>query len=94
LKNSVYIVGDGDPSTPFHYYDCAGFLSQYFKHVPQITSYQHFQFSKEHPNTVFVCEYADKLEASVTIVKDDTMIDGKLLPSILQPFELSAERQL
>jgi len=38
-------------------------------------------------------EYANRSEVSVTIVKDDTTIHLKLLPSILYPSGLSDERQ-
>jgi len=34
-------------------YDWVTYLGEYFKKLPQIKSFYHFRFNKEHPRTVF-----------------------------------------
>lgn len=94
LQNKVYIIGGENTSQPFCYYDWDEFLCTYFKHVPQITSYQHFRFTKDKIGTVFVRKFANTEEESIVIIKEDTTVDKVLLPSILHPSGLSVERQV
>ena len=92
LKNLVYVIGEENSSMPFQYYDWATFLGNYFIQIPQITSYQHFRVSKDHPYTVFVRHFANKEETTISILKENINI-SMALPSILQPSGLSFERQ-
>ena len=40
-------------------YNWVAYLGQYFKKLPQIKSFYHFRFDKEHPGTVFCKQYWD-----------------------------------
>ena len=92
-QNRAYIIGDEQPSKPFHYYDWAEFLSALFMPVPLITSFFHFRFSHTQPGVVFVREFADSEEKKIIIIRSGTTIDKSALPVTLTPSGLSQERK-
>ena len=92
-QNKAFVIGSEDPSKPFQYYDWAGFLSTFFTHIPHITSYHNFLFSKDHPSEVTVREFADTEEKKIVILKSGITIDKTALPSVLIPSGLSEQRK-
>ena len=92
-QNKAFVIGSEPPSKRFYYYDWAQFLSSYYNHIPHITSYHHFYFSKEYPKEVAVREFADKEEMKIPILKLDASINNSELPPTLSPSGLSEQRQ-
>ena len=74
-QNKIFVIGSEPPSKRFYYYDWSQFLSNCYNHIPHITSYHHFYFSKEHPKEVAVREFADKEEMKIPILKPDASIN-------------------
>ena len=85
VQNRVFVIGDEHPSQSFHYYDWANFLSNYFKHIPLITSYHHFHFSQEYPRQVAVCEFAETEEKKIDILNPNAVVNETALPATLSP---------
>ena len=92
-QNKAYIIGNEQLSKPFHYYNWADFLANYYNTLPQITSYYHFRFDKGHHGIVFVRKFANAEEMEITIIKPNTCIDRSALPSEIIPSGLSEERK-
>ena len=94
-NNKVYVIGNEDEQStkPFHYYNWADFLSSFCQTIPQITSYHHFRFEKDHPGIVFVHEFADSKVKALTIIKPGTCINSDSLLSEIFPSGLSEERK-
>ena len=92
-QNKAFVIGSEPPSKRFYYYDWAQFLSSYYNHISHITFYHHFYFSKEHPEEVAVCEFADKEEMKIPTLKPDASINNSELPPTLSPSGLSEQRQ-
>lgn len=78
-----------------YWIEWTSFLQQFFKPIPQITSYHHFLVSKEEPGVVTVKEYADSKELKINIFKKDVAVSslrGQRPPAI-QPRGLDPARQ-
>ena len=54
-----------------HWINWSDFLQNYFKTIPNFTSYHHFKVSKSEPGTVVVKEYADSPGKAINISKKD-----------------------
>ena len=74
-------------------YNWVAYLGQYFKKVPQIKSFYHFRFDKEHPGTVFCKQYWDSEEKAVNLLGNRNFLPepGQLL-DIVKPQDFSRER--
>ena len=79
-QNRAFEIGSEPPSQHFYYYDWNEFLSTYYKHIPQITSYHHFYFSKEYPGKVVLREFADSDDIMMDVLKQGVNIDPTALP--------------
>ncbi len=86
IKDSEYLT------CSFTTYLWSSFLSQFFKPIPNITSYQNFLVSVDKPGVVFVKKYSDSEEVSINCLKN-TDFDCSLLPEPLVPKGLDAKRQ-
>lgn len=77
------------------YRDWVSWLGKYFKQIPKITSYHHFQLDEE--GNLKVKEAVDGKEASIELLKKEFLADRENLfmdlPEELFPQGLSAERQ-
>ena len=92
-QNRAFVIGSEPPSQRFYYYDWNEFLSTYYKHIPQITSYYHFYFSKEYPGKVVLREFADSEEIMMDVLKQGVNVDPTALPCTLSPSGLSEQRK-
>ena len=92
-QNRAFVIGSEPPSQHFYYYDWNEFLSTYYKHIPQITSYHHFYFSKEYPGKVVLPEFADSEEIMMDVLKQGVNIDPTALPCTLSSSGLSEQRK-
>ena len=77
------------------WYQWSCFLSQYFKHLPNITSYHSFRVSATSPGIVFAREYSDTPEIQFNLLKNTQIwrIDADAMPDIIEPKGLDAKRQ-
>ncbi len=91
-----YII-NGPESSRIIYRDWAGWLSKYFKPIPGITSYRHFQMSSTNRGIVLVKETVDGEEREINIIKGTFPYSRKkrpkCLPKKLKPHGLSSDRQ-
>jgi len=74
-------------------YNWVAYLGQYFKKVPQIKSFYHFRFDKEHPGRVFCKQYWDSEEKAVNLLRNRNFLpEPGQLPDIVKPQGISRER--
>ena len=57
--NAAELVGLHNGTVLIATYNWVAYLGQYLKKLPQIKSFYHFRFNKEHPGTVFCKQYWD-----------------------------------
>jgi hypothetical protein len=88
-RNDVGIVN-------FKYRDWSGWLSKYFKKLPNITKYHHFSISSQRPGVVVVKKSVDGPEEEYNLLKITEFPHSShkmsYLPQQLNPPGLSAER--
>lgn len=82
-----------DPDIPVKFYDWKTFLRQYFKQLPQLTTYHHFRMSKESPGVVSVRQYCDDEEKEFKLLKNRCVVDISSEPLELPRKGLDAMRQ-
>ena len=68
--NVVELVGLHNGSVLIAAYVWVAYLGQYFKKLPQIKSFYHFRFDREHPGTVFCKRYWDSEEKAVNLLRN------------------------
>ena len=69
------------------------YLDRIFKKIPNITKYQHFRFSFQHPGSVFVRELPSSPEKEIKLLLQPVQEAQFLpMPRIIEPPGLSAER--
>lgn len=68
--NVAELVGLHNGSVLIATYDRVAYVGQYFKKLPQIKSFYHFRFDKEHPGTVFCKRYWDSEEKAVNLLRN------------------------
>ena len=90
-QSRAFVIESEPPSQRFYYYDWNEFLSTYYKHIPQITSYHHFYFSKEYPGKVVLREFDDSEEIMMDVLKQGVNVDPTALPCTLSPSGLSEQ---
>ena len=74
-------------------YDWSAFLKPHFKKIVGIKEYHHFIVKQEEPEKVILQQYGDSKEETFKIVKEKWKPTPAILPSIIPPPGLSAERQ-
>ena len=90
--NVVELVGLHNGSVLIATYDWVAYLGQYFKKLPQIKSFYHFRFDKEHPGTVFCKRYWDSEEKAVNLLRNRNFLpEPGQLPDIVNPQGISRE---
>ena len=79
-----------------HWIEWTLFLQQFFKPIPQITSYHHFSVSKAEPGVVTLKEYADSNELKLDIFKKGVTVSSLRgqRPLVIQPSGLDPAREL
>ena len=91
--NVVELVGLHNRSVLIATYDWVAYLGQYFKKLPEIKSFYHFRFDKEHPATVFCKQYRDSEEKAVNLLRKRNFLpEPGQLPDIVNPQGISRER--
>ena len=91
--NVAELVGLHNGSVLIATYDWVAYLGQYFKKLPQIKSFYHFRFDKEHPGTVFCKRYWDSEEKAVNLLRNRNFLpEPGQLPDIVNPQGISRER--
>ena len=92
--NVSQLVGTHDGGICVTSYDWASFLTIYFKKIPNVTNFQHFVFSKDHPDTVKCSVLLDDAPKEFKIFQEKTppLVPGKL-PDVISPDGFSAERE-
>ena len=74
--------------------DWKPYLEKRFKKLPNITKYQHFRFSYEHPGSVFVRELPSSPEKQISLLRQPVEeVHFLPMPKIVAPPGLSAERE-
>ena len=93
--NFAQLVCDEEGRTTVPTYDWTDFFAPHLKKIPNIKKYHHFRFTSSKPGTVYVREHADTPELEISLMKDTSCWspDPQILPSIVSPKGLSAERQ-
>jgi len=86
------LVGTHDKKTLVDTFDWYDFLSNYFRVLPGIKSYQHFRFSKDEPGIILCMKTLNDPPTRINILKKDVVITDKL-PSLVEPEGFSLERQ-
>ena len=75
-------------------YDWATFLVQYFKKIPNITSYHHFRFSQDEPGVIYCKQFMASGEERFVLFKNRAVIPPvSVLPQKINPEGLSDERK-
>ena len=68
------------------WYNRKDFFDQYYKTVPNITTYHHFRMHKDNPGVVYVKEYINSPEKAIHTFKlrvpSDQMADEIIPPGI------------
>ena len=77
-----------------YWYDWARFFSTVFHHIPNITSYHHFQSDSTKPGYIFAKEHCDSPEIEFCMLRQNQSIDVlQELPSVIQPPGFDPARQ-
>ena len=91
--NVAELVGLHNGTVLVPCYDWTTFLGLYFKKFPQIKSYYHFRFHKDHPGIVFCKEYWNSEEKAINILRNAMAVPaGGELPPTISPSGMSKER--
>ena len=91
--NVAKLVGLQNGTVLIATYDWVAYLGQYFKKLPQLKSFYHFRFDKEHPGTVFYKQYWDSEEKAVNLLRNRNFLsEPGQLPDIVKPQGISWER--
>ena len=91
--NVVELVRLHNGSVLIGTYDWVAYLGQYFKKLPQIKSFYHFRFDKEHPGKVFCKQYWDSEEEAVNLLRNRNFLpEPGQLPDIVDPQGICRER--
>ena len=91
--NVAELVGLHNGTVLVPCYDWTTFLGLYFKKFPQIKSYYHFRFHKDHPGIVFCKEYWNSEEKAINILRNARVVPaGGELPPTISPSGMSKER--
>lgn len=75
-----------------HWYDWVSFLGQFFRPIPNMTSYHHFTLREENPGIVILKKYCDSKEDTFNILKKSS-VDTTSMPLEIKPTGLDAARQ-
>lgn len=89
-------IEKGPKSSRIIYRDWVGWLSKYFKPIPGITGYRHFQINSQNRGVVLVKETVDGEEQEIDILKRTFPYSRNkrpVFPKVIQPDGLSADRQ-
>jgi len=91
--NASEIVGLHNGTVRVTTYDWVTYLQRFFKKLPQIKSYYHFRFDKDHPGTVFCKQHWFSEERAINLLRcrGQHPTPGQL-PAIISPEGLSRER--
>ena len=92
-SNVAKLVGLQNGTVLIATYDWVAYLGQYFKKLPQLKSFYHFRFDKEHPGTVFCKQHWDSEEKAVNLLRNQNFLsEPGQLPDIVKPQGISPER--
>ena len=84
--NKAQLVGMHDGRVVVPVYDWSTFLGQYFKKLPNIKKFHHFQFSNENPGMVFYKEFVSSPEHSFMLLKNNAILPPpSILPDVVNP---------
>ena len=72
--------------------DWKTFLDDFFKHIPAITTYHHFRFTKSSPGTVFLRKFVDSPEEAFVMTNMITLPNDQA-PQKLTPKGMDLKRQ-
>lgn len=83
---------DGKPIVPM--YDWTSFFAPHLKKIPGIKKMHHFRCESSEPGVVYVKERSDSpVETRIVLLKDGWSPPPHVLPDVITPKGLSAERQ-
>ena len=92
--NKAQLVATQDGRVIVPVYDWSTLLGQYFKKLPNIKKFHHFQFSKDKPGVVYCREFLSSLEKLFFSLRNGVAIPpASVLPQKINPEGLSEERQ-
>ena len=91
--NVAQLVGNEDGSIIVPVYDWTSFFAPKMKKVPLIKKYRHFQMDKTTPGIINLKLCSDSETEQCQILKEPWQADPDVLPDIVAPKGLSAERQ-
>ena len=66
-------------------YNWKSYFETYFRKVPNITRYHHFQFDATKPGLVFIKEFLLAEEKTITIMKNQCTLHFEGMPLVLNP---------
>lgn len=89
--NKAQLIQDGSGKTLVTWYNWKDFLDQFYKNVPNITTYHHFRMDKDNPGVVYVKEYANSPEKAVHTFK--SRVPSDQMPDKIIPPGIDAQRQ-
>ena len=95
-QNKAQLVASPDGKEKYvTWYQWSSFLSQYFKPIPNITSFHVFRVSASCPGVVFACEYSDSSEVQYVLLKNPSIqtIDPSEMPETKEAKGLDAKCQ-
>ena len=91
--NIAQLVSNEDGSIVVPTYNWTNFFASHFKKIIGIKKFYHLHFTWLEPGVCYVKERADTQQTRIQLLKSSWMPDGSDLPSIIQPKDLSPERQ-
>ena len=92
--NFAQLVSREDGSTVVPTYDWTDFFATRFKKITGIKKFHHFRISSSSPGCVFVKERIDSpTEKKFDVLKEPWTPESDVLPGVVSPKGLSAERQ-
>ena len=92
--NTAELVGLHNGAARVTAYDWMTYLERYFKKLPHLKSYHHFQFHRDHPGIVFCKEYWNSEERAINILRNEANLpEPGELPQVVNPKGMSHERR-
>ena len=92
--NKAQLVATHNGQVIVPVYDWATLLAQYFKKIPNITSYHHFRFSQDEPGVVYCKQFVASAEERFVLFKNRAVTPPvSVLPQKINPEGLSDERK-
>ena len=93
MCNTVQQVVDSNGEVIVPMYDWASYFATIYKKVTAVKKTHHFIMDSKHPGVVFTKERSESVEKRHELLKEGVEVDFDVLPPVIHPIGLSAQRQ-